>query len=618
MDHKVTVRPFGVEISAPEEEPLLTSLQDAGINVESICGGMGICGKCRIRVLEGNTSEPTFEEEDHLSEEMLEEGERLACQVYPLSDLVIHIPATSLTPDQKLQLETELPVSGHDPAIQAIDAEVPIITMPGEPGSDLRRVLEAVRAARPDIALKGFDLESLKDLPGVVRREAGNVRAVTRAGELLDVTSRTENPLGLAVDLGSTKVALFLYDLSEAAMLESLGFLNPQLSHGDDIITRLQFALEGDENGSKLMKQIVGGINENLSELLLAVGREAGDLYEMVLVGNTAMHHLFLGLPVRQLAMSPYLPAVDLPLEIKSRELGLAMNSAGVLYTPPPIAGFVGSDHLAALTATRLWERPGPCLLLDIGTNTEVALQLEGHISCCSCASGPAFEGGGISQGMRAGTGAIEQVAVDPGTGELQLSVVGDGAPLGICGSGILGAISSMLGMGAIDASGKMMQGHSRVRDPEAELCFYLSFPGEGSPQGVAISQADVREIQKAKGAIRAGIDVLLRRSAIDYSDLHEVILAGAFGSYVDPAAAVAISLLPPVSIGKITQVGNAAGAGARAMLLSASLRREAEALARRVEYVELAVYPRLGLIFAADMFLSEEEVENHKRRFSI
>jgi uncharacterized 2Fe-2S/4Fe-4S cluster protein (DUF4445 family) len=418
------------------------------------------------------------------------------------------------------------------------------------------------------------------------------------------------------VDLGSTKVALFLYDLADGCLLTSRGFLNPQVPYGEDIVTRIQYAVAKD--ASRLGALVAGGINDSLTGMCEEVGRSREDIFEMVLVGNTAMHHLFLELPVQQLGKSPYLPATDLPLEVKARDLGLELNAAAVVYLPPPIAGYVGSDHLAAVAAARLWERPEPCLLLDIGTNTEVALQAGGRIRSCSCASGPAFEGGGLSQGMRAGEGAIEGVAFDPASGDPELSVIGDASPLGICGSGILSALAGMIETGAVDSSGRISPGASRVAERGGELVYYLALPDEAGSTGVVITQNDIREIQKAKGAIRAGVDALLTEAGINHADLKEILLAGAFGTYIDPAAALYISLLPPVSPERVNQVGNAAGAGARSMLLSIRARSEAEEVAGRLEYLELSAYPALSTLFAADMYLSEDAVLEAKRRFKL
>jgi uncharacterized 2Fe-2S/4Fe-4S cluster protein (DUF4445 family) len=617
VEYTISVKPLGLEVTVQGEQDLLTCLKDAGIGIESICGGKGTCGKCRIHLLEGEATPPTQDERKHISEGKLREGGRLACKVKPLSDLVIYIPASSLTHDQRLQLAAELEVAGQDPAVTAVDVEVDVPTAAGDPGSDLLRLIDALPATD---ASEGYhaDPYCIRELPPLLRREKGSIRAFIRGGELLAAASRDRPALGLAVDLGSTKVALFLYDLSRGGLLRSHGFLNPQISFGEDIVSRIQYAIEGDENSGRLMRLVIENINSNLACLFDAPGYSPTDIYEMVLVGNTAMHHLFLGLPVEQLGRSPYLPATDLPLEIKGRDLGMEFNPAAVIYLPPPIAGFVGSDHLAAITAVRLRERPGPCLLLDIGTNTEVALQVEGRIYCCSCASGPAFEGGCISQGMRAGEGAIEQVSINPQSGEPEVWVIGEAPPSGLCGSGVLGAVSAMKEAGVIDGSGRMKEDHRLVQRRNGELVFYIVAPGDGDEEGVAVTQADIREVQKANGAIRTGVDVLLSEAGIAPGDVREVLLAGAFGSYIDPAGILSIALLPPIDLGRIHQVGNAAGAGARGMLLSSSLRQQAVELSRHLNYVELATYPNLSRLFAANMFLSEEESINTKKRFKL
>jgi len=617
MEYTISIKPLGLEVTAGGDQDLLTCLKEAGVGIESICGGKGSCGKCRIHLLEGEASPPTQDERKHISEGRLREGRRLACKVKPLSDLVIYIPASSLTHDQRLQLAAELEVAGHDPAVAAVDLEVEVPSAAGDVGSDLLRVTEAL-PARDSGEDYYADLNCLRDLPLVIRRDKGLIRAFVRGGELLALASRQRPNLGLAVDLGSTKVALFLYDLSRGGLLGSHGFLNPQISFGEDIVSRIQYAIEGEENAGHLMQLVIDTINSNLSYLFNVPGYSSTDIYEMVLVGNTAMHHLFLGLPVEQLGRSPYAPATDLPLEVKGRDLGLELNPAAVVYLPPPIAGFVGSDHLAAITATRLLEKPGPCLLLDIGTNTEVALQAEGRIYCCSCASGPAFEGGCISQGMRAGEGAIEQVNINPHSGEPEVWVIGETPPSGICGSGILGAVSAMKEAGIIDGSGRMQEGHQLVQRRNGELVFYIVAPDDGDEEGVAVTQADVREVQKANGAIRTGVDVLLKEAGIAPGDVREVLLAGAFGSYIDPASVLSIALLPPIALGRIHQVGNAAGAGARGMLLSSRLRQQTVKLSKHLNYVELATYPNLSRLFAANMFLSEEETESTKKRFKL
>lgn len=617
MEYRVSVLPLGIELVTDGQSDLLTLFREAGIGLESICGGEGTCGKCRVHIIEGAASPPTVEERERISEERLARGERLSCQVRPVGDLSVYLPASSLTHDQRLQLASKLEIAELSPAICLHDLEVEVPRAPGDNASDLSRLKEALLTATPETAPTRFDLMELRELTGILRAEKGRVCALTRGDELLGVTLRRKSALGLAVDLGSTKVALFVHDLGNGRNVAGRGFLNPQISSGEDIVSRINFALQGGDNAALLAHMVVEDINRNLQDMLAGTDLSPRDIYEMVLVGNTAMHHLFLGLPVEQLGKSPYLPATDLPLEIKARDLGLELSPSAVLYLPPLIAGYVGSDHLAALAAVHLHERPGPCLLLDIGTNTEVALQADGRIRCCSCASGPAFEGGGLSQGMRAGEGAIEQVVMDPATGEPEVSVIGEVAPEGICGSGVLAALAALVEAGIADASGRLHEGNHRVVRRDGELVYYLTLPGEKNADGVAVTQTDIREIQKAKGAIRAGVDALMDEAQISPIDIREVILAGAFGSYIDPEAAVRISLLPPIPLEHINQVGNAAGAGARSILLNTSFRAEAEELRERLEYLELSTYPSLRNLFASGMFLSEEAVQNAKRRLS-
>jgi len=611
---RVVLKPLGMEIICHERESLLEALRRAGVGVESVCGGRGTCGRCRVQVLAGDVGEPSPQELEILPPILLEKGARLACQLIPRGDLVVHIPPSSLTSEQRLQLDSKLGVEKGDPLVRAHDLEAEVPSDPGDWGSDLCRALKALGKAAGEETRA--DLYALRRISGVIRSDKGKARAVMRGGELLGFIAGKYNPLGLAVDLGTTKVALYLYDLGGGKLLGRRGFLNPQTAYGEDIVTRMEHALKG--KAETLRKLVVEALNRNLNQMLEEAGRQAGEVFEVVLVGNTAMHHLFLALPVEQLVKSPYLPAVDLPLEVKARDLGLEINPAAVVYLPPPIAGFVGSDHLAALVATRLPERPSPCLLLDIGTNTEVALRVGERILVCSCASGPAFEGGGLSRGMRAEEGAVEGIVLDPTTGEVRLSVIGDLPPAGICGSGILSLLAALAGAGAADEGGRLRKGRPGVTEVGGESAFLLAPPDESDTRGLAVTQADVREIQKAKGAIRAGVDALLSRAGVEYGELREVILAGAFGTYIDPCDALAVSLLPPVPLEIVDQVGNAAGMGACSMLLSTRTRREAEALAGDVEYLELSAYPDLNLLFAADMYLCEEAVREAKRRFKL
>jgi len=422
-------------------------------------------------------------------------------------------------------------------------------------------------------------------------------------------------PHGLAVDLGTSKVAMFLVNFKSGKTEESIGFMNPQFPYGEDVISRIGYAGGGTDEAKLLRDLVVDGINEHLEEMLVDRALAPEDVAGVTVVGNTAMHHLLLGLPVRQLGASPFEPATRDAIERDAREMRMGVLPSAKVYMPPVIAGFVGSDNLAAIIATRLHEEKGPCLLVDLGTNTEVALRVGGRIVCCSCASGPAFEGEALRHGMRASPGAVEMVKVGA-DGRLAVSTVGDVEPIGICGSGVLDAVAALKDTGALDERGRLLPGHPGVVEEDGDAAYRLA-PSSAIQQGwVLVTQHDVREIQKAKGAVRAGIEMVLEHTGVSPREIRKVMLAGAFGSYIDPASAVSIAMLPPVPADRIVQVGNAAGVGARELLCSMKLRKEAEELARTIEHLELVTYPRADLFFASSMLLSEESVGDYMSKW--
>jgi len=338
-------------------------------------------------------------------------------------------------------------------------------------------------------------------------------------------------------------------------------------------------------------------LNQMTIDLCASAGAQPEEVIEAVVVGNTAMHHLLLRLPVQQLALSPFVPAISEALDIKAREIGLCIAPGAYVHLLPNIAGFVGADHVAMLLATGIWKTDGVALALDIGTNTELALVSSGEITSVSCASGPAFEGAHIKHGMRAASGAIERLRLIGDRVEYQTV---DGAPpVGLCGSGILDAMAQLYLAGVLDASGRIGD-HPRVRHVEGQREFVLVNEEERNGRlAVTITQQDVRQLQLAKGAIRTGIDVLLQARGHSEQDIQQVVIAGAFGTYVDVASAVAIGMLPQLPLNRFRQVGNAAGMGAKMALISDSKRAEAQMIAHRVQYIELGATPDFAQTFA-------------------
>jgi uncharacterized 2Fe-2S/4Fe-4S cluster protein (DUF4445 family) len=404
---------------------------------------------------------------------------------------------------------------------------------------DLRSDLTRSSQALEELGLPPLegDLAALTALSEGLRAHDWQVRLAIRQNDnhsqLVAVLPPGTPLLGLAVDMGSTKLALYLIDLNSGATLASTGVMNPQIAYGEDVVSRIAFANKSEDNHRLLQTRLVETLNEVIHTLCAQAGASPAEIVEAVMVGNTAMHHFFCGLPVTQLGASPYIPAVSQPLLIKAIEVGLNIASSGSVYLPANIAGYVGADHTAALLASRANQDGRTFVLVDIGTNTEISLAHGEQIFTCSTASGPAFEGAHIRDGMRAAPGAIERVTI--AGGEVQTVTIGGLAPVGLCGTGILTAISEMLQNDVLDMRGVFDRSADRVRTVDKRAEFVLVTADKtGHGRDVVVTRKDVHEIQLAKGAIRAGIGVLLDEANITVEDVDEWVIAGAFGTYLD------------------------------------------------------------------------------------
>jgi len=413
--------------------------------------------------------------------------------------------------------------------------------------------------------------------------------------------------------LGTTKIASYLIDLSDGRTLAAKGDMNPQIRYGEDIISRINSAIKSPKKGVQLQQITVEALNQLVADLCADIHANTEEIVEAVVVGNTAMHHLFLGLPVRQLALSPFVPAVTSALDIKARDLGLHISTGAYIHLLPNIAGFVGADHVAMLLATDAWQAEGITVALDIGTNTEVSLIAGGKITTVSCASGPAFEGYHIKHGMRAAGGAIERVQL--ADDNIQYQTVDKAPPVGICGSGLLDAIAQLYLTGVVNESGRMLQSHPRVRNGQKQREFVLIGDEERSGQpAIVITQQDVRELQLAKSAIRTGIQVLLDTGGYSEDKISQVTIAGAFGTYIDVSSAITIGMLPAIPLNRFQQVGNAAGMGAKMALISLSKRADGAAVASRIRYVEMANAPDFTQIFVQAGYLGRYRIRHGNR----
>jgi uncharacterized 2Fe-2S/4Fe-4S cluster protein (DUF4445 family) len=594
-NYRIDFEPVGRRGESTAQDSLLDVARRTGVGLSGLCGGLGKCGACKVRMLEGKVSDPTPSEEEVLTAEELQEGWRLACQAHPGTDCKVHVPLESMTAPQRTQVEgveIRIPL---EPSVRAYKVRLQESTLANVRADD-ESLLKTLNTEN-DLSCVRADIDVLRKFSSVLRSWDWECQASVHGEEVIAIAPWPRPVLGFAVDLGTTKIAGYLLDLKDGRTLASRGVMNPQISYGEDIISRIQGTLSSGAVGADIQRVAVEALNQLASDLCQEAGAAATDIVDAVIVSNTAMHHLLLGLPVKQLVLAPFVPSVSRALNCKARDIGLKVASGAYVHFLPNIAGFVGADHVAMLLATLEAKPKGLVLALDIGTNTEVSLVDEGEISSVSCASGPAFEGYHIRHGMRAARGAIEKVRIE--NNAVQIQTIDDAAPAGICGSGVLDAMAQLYLAGIVDGSGRMLDGHPRVRIGQEYREFVLVEAGEsGAPMTVVLTQHDIRELQLAKAAIRTGIQVLLATKGRNEQELDQVIIAGAFGSYIDVGSAVAIGMMPNVPLGRFRQVGNAAGMGAKMALISSSQRRKAQALAARVRYVELGSAPHFSEIF--------------------
>ncbi len=578
------------EISVPDGGSILQAAALAGVPVEADCGGKGTCGKCGVKILSGGP-------EEGASGKVLpgekKGGRVLACREIVRDGMVVQVEAhTEVLKGKDFNGPHRLLADVH-PLVEKVSVVMnpPTVT---DQAPDLERLL--ARLPRTGIrAGRGV----LAGLPGVLRRSGFRVTATLIADRLVAVEpgDTTGRSFGLALDVGTTTLVGYLLDLNQGRLLATASQANPQRVYGADVISRINHASSG--GLKQLQSMVLGAANQIVSSLLEESGVLEKEVYEAVVVGNTTMTHLFLGVDPSHLAFAPFTPAFKGSMETRAGELGLRIHPEGRVVTLPGIAGHVGSDTLGVILATGLDRLEGFSLAVDIGTNGEIVLAGGDRLLTCSTAAGPAFEGGQIEHGMRAAEGAIESVEIGE---DIFLRVIGNSAPRGICGSGLIDAVAGLLRWGLVDRTGRLRDPregggdlHPRLRSRlrwGANGYEFILAPGCDTPSGrdIVITQKDLRELQLAKGAIKAGISILLKEASLEPGEITRVFLAGAFGNYIRKESALALGLIPEIPPGRIFQLGNAAGEGAMMALVSGRERARAAALAEKVEHVELSV----------------------------
>ena len=621
---RVVFTPSGRRGEFPFGTPLLEAAWELGVDVASICGGRGLCGRCRVVCSAGDfPKHGIVSSAEHLSPagavenrygergEPLSAGHRLSCQAEIQGDLVIDVPPESQVHRQVVRKDADSRPIRLDPVVRLYLVDVPAADLGA--GSDLTRLLDALESQwdlRPT-----FPAALLPNLQGLLRAGEWSVTvAVHQDAEILAVWPGFKEAIyGVAIDVGSTTIAAHLCDLGSGDVLCSSGMMNPQIRFGEDLMSRVSYVMMHPEGSAELTREVRRAINELVAGTAADAGIEAQDIVSLTFVCNPIMHHLLLGISPVELGGAPFALAAEQSVHLPARDLGVEVNPGAVAYALPCIAGHVGADTAGVVLCEQPHRSDAVSLLVDIGTNAEIVLGNDARLLACSSPTGPAFEGAQVSAGQRAAPGAIERVRIDPVTLDARIRVIGsdlwsdepgfsDALPAqgvtGICGSGIIEAVVEMWLAGVLTSDGvidgdQASRTSRLVRDGRT-----FSFAIHGDQ--VTVTQNDVRQIQLAKAALYAGIRLLMDR--LEVNSVDRIRLAGAFGSHIDVRYAMALGMIPDCPLHAVAAVGNAAGHGARIALLNQASRSEIESVVRNVEKVETAIEPKFQAYFVDSM----------------
>ncbi|MDA8233363.1 MAG: ASKHA domain-containing protein [Clostridia bacterium] len=623
MSYQVIFQPSGRRGQVPPGKSLLEAARELGVDIEAPCGSAGICGKCKVKIETGffpkfglesslqHLSLLTEEEQQTLMEEEIAENYRLACLTKVWGDVLVFVPEESRAAKQVVLEEGTRRSITVNPAVRKYLIHLESRSL-GDSRGDWELLRESLWREHNLPSEITVDYFVLRKLPIVLREEEGQVTVwVWQGREVIGVEpGHGEGLYGVAVDVGTTTVAAYLCNLETGKVEATKSLMNPQVRYGEDVLSRISYAGTNPDGLADLNKVIIEGINGVIAALAAEAGLIPQQIADVTLVFNTAMHHLALNLEPQFLGQSPFLPAVKEALDLKARELGINISPGGRVHVLPVEAGFVGPDNMAVIIAEEPYNSPHTKLIIDIGTNGEIVLGNQDFLASTSCATGPALEGAQITFGMRAAEGAIERVRIEPRTLEVEFRVIGSdlwssesnsGKARGICGSGIIDAVAELFSSGIISASGRFNKDlpTNRLRKNAAgKTEFVLAWAEETAiNQDIIITQGDVRAVQLAKAALYVGAKYLMEKFGVD--EVHEVILAGAFGTYIDREKALIMGMFPDCPPENIRAVGNAAGDGAKLALLNIDKRNEAGEIAKKVKFLETTLEPDFQTRFA-------------------
>jgi len=613
---KVTFQPEGRRIYALRGMTIAEVAARAGIIIDSPCGGLGNCGQCRVEVIEG-ADVPTPEEKRHLSSGEIKKGYRLACITTVKKEMNILIPEEVRLHRQKFLAKGKSGKVKFSPPLRKVLLKLTEPTLEN-PQPDWENLILSNQHLNPEQSRRvvpeaDVDIYMLREISEILRRNKFRVTAIVDNGRLIGIEpgDTSKHIYGVALDIGTTTVVGSLINLNNGEQVAVASAMNSQVVHGDDTISRINFASKSSEGLNKLTSRIVEVVNNMIEEVSKKAGIDTHDIYYVTCAGNTTMHHLFLGISPRHLGQMPFVPAITRSVALNTQKLKIDINPNGRIYFLPNIAGFVGADIVGVIMATGIDRAKDIKMAIDIGTNGEIVLGSKEKILVCSTAAGPAFEGARITHGMRGAPGAIEKVIINKD--EVSYEVIGGIEPQGICGSGLLDLVAEMIKAGLVDETGRFLNREEvksdigshileRIQKNGEEISFVVA---ENKVRKIEINQRDLRQFQLAKGAIRTGIEMLKKKLGIKDKDISEVFLAGAFGNYIHPENAKVVGLIPDIPLERIKFVGNAASEGAKMVLLSQGERERAEEISKGVEHVELSVDPAFNEEFSKQMLFN-------------
>ncbi|NLW07549.1 MAG: DUF4445 domain-containing protein [Clostridia bacterium] len=618
QQYTVTFLPAGLNLTVTAGSSVLTAAAQAGLALKSSCGGSGTCGQCIIKVVSGQVQLTG----GNLAAQLKQQGYTLACQTLIYGDVVLEIPATSLLaehrvfvadkgrlPDSLTELPAEYPLQ---PVCETVSLKLPEPSLT-ENACDMDRLLTNLQRQKGLKAEVGLQL--LQNLPQTLRDSNWQVEVTyeTEVNRILRIAAAgSSRSYGLAIDLGTTTVVASLLDLSNGIRVARKGTYNRQAAYGDDLISRVIHACETNDGLDALRQSALTTINGLIEDLLVEVKVAPAEVVAATIAGNTIMIHLLLGISPKFIRLQPYIPAAAEWPPMNANEVGLNINPLAPVYIFPAVASYVGGDIVAGVIFSQMAQNEHLNLFIDIGTNGEMVLGNDEWLIACACSAGPAFEGSGISNGMRAMSGAIEAVNIDPQTNTIELEVIGGGAPAGICGSGLIDCLAKLRRTGVIDRSGNFIAtDNPRVRPNDEGYEFVLTPASESKTgQDIVITSADIKTLIRSKGAVYAGIQSLLKTVSLELDAIDKIIIAGGFGNYLNIANAVEIGLLPDLPPEKFVFAGNAALKGAELALLSRPAWQQALELARKITYLELSSGNLFMEEFVAALFLPHTRLE--------